>query len=158
VDDNSPYFDALLSYYHSIGWKPSMFRRRCTTFEKVIAHANKTAKFINKIKSREIACINRAKSIPGNATTREEYIKCGKELCEELHGPYYYAYWKETESKKLKKKYIGTYMSTKDKPELENDNCNGTNVIRICYTISYIRRRGFFLKSYVTRCHLSLIS
>jgi hypothetical protein len=26
------------------------------------------------------------------------------------HGPYYYAYWKDPESKKLKKKYIGDHM------------------------------------------------
>jgi hypothetical protein len=28
-------------------------------------------------------------------------------MCELRHGPYYYAYWKDPESKKLKKKYIG---------------------------------------------------
>jgi hypothetical protein len=28
---------------------------------------------------------------------------CGKEMCEPKHGPYYYAYWKDPESKKLKK-------------------------------------------------------
>src|SRR5918911_347802 len=121
------YFDGLLSFYRSIGWKPSMFRRRRTTFEKVIAHANKTARFLNKIKSREIACINRAKSMPENATIRKEYIKCGKELCEELHGPYYYAYWKDS-NKKLNKKYIGTFMPTEDKAELKNDDYNGAKI------------------------------
>jgi hypothetical protein len=29
------------------------------------------------------------------------------------HGPYYYAYWKDPETKKLKKKYIGTHMPEK---------------------------------------------
>ena len=29
---------------------------------------------------------------------------------EELHGPYYYAYWKDPESRKLKKKYVGSHM------------------------------------------------
>src|SRR5919202_3496102 len=122
LSDDLSYFDGLLSFYHSIGWKPSRFRRRRTTFEKVIAHTNKTAKFLNKIKSREIACINRAKSIPENATIREEYIKCGKETCEELHGPYYYAYWKDPGLKRLKKKYIGIYIFTEDKPQLKNHN------------------------------------
>ena len=127
-EDDFSYFDGLLSFYHLIGWKPSRFRRRRTTFEKVIAHANKTVKLVNKIKSREIACIDRAKSIPENATIRKEYIKCGKELCEEKHGPYYYAYWKDPEVKKLKKKYIGIYITTEDKPELETDDYNGAKI------------------------------
>jgi hypothetical protein len=38
----------------------------------------------------------RAKSIPENATIRKEYVKCGKEMCELKHGPYYYAYWKRS--------------------------------------------------------------
>jgi hypothetical protein len=71
--DNFSYFDGLLSYYHSIGWKPSRFRRRNTTFEKVIAYENKAAAFVNEIKSRELACADRAKSIPENATIRKEY-------------------------------------------------------------------------------------
>src|SRR5919198_6423837 len=95
----------------------SRFSRRHRSFEKIIAHTNKTAKLINKIKLREIACITRAKSIPENATIRKEYIKCGKEFCEELHGPYYYAYWKDAELKKLKKKYIGTFM-----PDIKGEN------------------------------------
>ncbi len=122
------YFDGLLSFYSSIGWKPMTFRHRRTTFEKVIAHANNTAKFLNKIKSRELACNTRAKSIPENATIRKEYIKCGKELCEELHGPYYYAYWKDPVLKRLKKKYIGIYISTEDKPELKSEDYNGTKM------------------------------
>jgi hypothetical protein len=72
-------------------------------------------KLFNKIKSRELACANRSKSIPENATIRKEYIKCGKQLCEQKHGPYYYAYWKDPESKKLKKKYIGRHM-----PKIKN--------------------------------------
>ena len=54
------------------------------------------------------------KSIPENATIRKEYIKCGKENCQHKHGPYYYAYWKDPETKKLKKKYVGDHMP-KDK-------------------------------------------
>ena len=43
--------------------------------------------------------------IPPNATIRQEYVKCGNPDCQNLHGPYLYAYWKE--DKKLNKKYIG---------------------------------------------------
>src|SRR5690349_5537416 len=105
-DSDLTYFDALLYKYRSIGYVPSLFRRRkATTFERV----NKSINFINRIKSMQLACSERTKSIPENATIRKEYVKCGKEACEELHGPYYYAYWKDPESKKLKKKYIGTH-------------------------------------------------
>jgi hypothetical protein len=43
--------------------------------------------------------------IPPNATLRQEYVKCGNPDCENLHGPYLYAYWKQ--DKKLKKRYVG---------------------------------------------------
>jgi len=46
----------------------------------------------------------------GAGSIRKEYINCGKEICQHKHGPYYYAYWKDPESKKLKKKYIGDHM------------------------------------------------
>ena len=95
-----------------------MFSRRKRSLEAVLAHAKKrieeSQKFLNKIKLREMVCVNRSKAIPKNATIRKEYIKCGKEMCEQKHGPYYYAYWKDPESKKLKKKYIGDHMP-KDK-------------------------------------------
>lgn len=85
-----------------------------TSLQKLLAKANKTTerpnKFINKTKLRQVACANRAKSIPENATIRKEYIKCGKQMCELRHGPYYYAYWKDPESKNLKKRYAGDYM------------------------------------------------
>jgi hypothetical protein len=69
-----------------------------------------------------LAYANRSKSIPKNATIRKEYIKCGKEMCKLKHGPYYYAYWKDHETKKLKKKYIGDHMP--DKKESNNDSNN----------------------------------
>src|SRR5215472_8078147 len=43
--------------------------------------------------------------IPPNATIRQEYVKCGDPDCENSHGPYFYAYWKQ--DKKLKKRYVG---------------------------------------------------
>jgi hypothetical protein len=104
----------LTSNPHIRNNNPQFFPRHnisYTSLQKLLADANKTTeratKFINKIKSRQIAFGIRAKSIPENATIRKEYIKCGKEMCELRHGPYYYAYWKDPESKKLKKKYIG---------------------------------------------------
>ncbi len=32
--------------------------------------------------------------IPPNARIRQEYVKCGNPDCQ--HGPYLYAYWKDT--------------------------------------------------------------
>jgi hypothetical protein len=43
--------------------------------------------------------------IPPNATIRQEYVKCGDPDCQNSHGPYLYAYWKQ--DKKLKKRYVG---------------------------------------------------
>ncbi len=43
--------------------------------------------------------------IPLNAIIRQEYVKCGNPDCQNLHGPYLYAYWKQ--DKKLKKRYVG---------------------------------------------------
>jgi hypothetical protein len=68
----------------SIDFSKPLFGYKRNSVKKVLANANKaiekSTKFINKIKSRELACANRAKSIPENATIRKEYIKCGKGL------------------------------------------------------------------------------
>jgi hypothetical protein len=64
----------------------------------------------NKEKRTKLACQTRSKSIPKNATIRKEYVKCKRPNCyRKEHGPYYYAYWKDPITKKLKKKYIGRY-------------------------------------------------
>jgi len=65
----------------------------------------------NKEKSTKLACQSRSKSVPKNATIRKEYIKCKKPNCyRRQHGPYYYAYWKDPETKKLRKRYIGRHF------------------------------------------------
>jgi hypothetical protein len=113
------YCNQLTSFYKensrsSLDLDKSLFGDRHTSFEKVLANTKKTieksTKLINKFKSRELACINRSKLIPENATIRKEYIKCGKQICKQKHGPYYYAYWKDPETKKLRKKYIGNHI------------------------------------------------
>jgi hypothetical protein len=43
--------------------------------------------------------------IPENATIRPEFDRCSNPDCQQLHGPYHYAYWKD--GKRLRKKYIG---------------------------------------------------
>ena len=70
----------------------------------------------NKEKSIKLACQSRSKLIPKNATIREEFVKCKKPNCyRQQHGPYYYAYWKDPETKRLKKRYIGSYYSPENK-------------------------------------------
>jgi hypothetical protein len=126
-NDNSnsrPDLNELMSFYKEnnrkslLDWNKSLFGNKHTSLQKVLSNANKaiekSTKFINKIKSSQLAYASRTKSIPENATIRKEYIKCGKEMCELKHGPYYYAYWKDPESK------IGDHMP-KNK-ELDNDN------------------------------------
>jgi hypothetical protein len=129
-------FNRLASLYKGdnrkpfLNWNKPFFGNKSSSLQKLLAKANKTTeratKFLNKIKSRQLACDNRAKSIPENATIRKEYVKCGKEICELKHGPYYYAYWKDPESKKLKKKYIGDHMP-KDKESI--DDCNDNHIV-----------------------------
>jgi hypothetical protein len=73
-----------------------------------------------KTDSRMATCWSKSRSIPENATIRKEYVKCKKPNCRrKQHGPYYYAYWKDSETKKLRKKYVGRYYFTPDelKPE-----------------------------------------
>ena len=65
----------------------------------------------NKDRSKKLACQARSKLIPKNATIRKEYVNCKKPNCyHRKHGPYYYAYWKDPETKRLKKKYIGRHF------------------------------------------------
>ena len=128
------HFSKLASLYKDENKKPSfdywgkpIFGYKSSSLQKLLANANKaierSTRLINKIKSRQLACANRAKSIPENATIRKEYIKCGKEICELKHGPYYYAYWKDPESKKLKKRYIGDHVP-KDNESGHDDDSN----------------------------------
>jgi hypothetical protein len=98
--------------------------------------AEKSRRFIEKIELKKQSSLSRAKSIPENATIRKEYIKCGKVQCYHgKHGPYYYAYWKDPVTKKLKKKYIGQYFhcSSERKAASTNDIAS-----------SYIRNNNFW--------------
>lgn len=76
----------------------------------------------NKEKSMKLACQSRSKLIPKNATIRMEFVKCKKPNCyRQLHGPYYYAYWKDSETRKLKKSYIGSHFCFSNKHETEEE-------------------------------------
>ena len=73
-DDNlsSPlYFNELASSYKEndgkelLNWNKPLFGNKCTSLQKVLVNAKKTieksTKFLNKIKSRQLACANRHK-------------------------------------------------------------------------------------------------
>ena len=99
--NSQPHFSELASLYkdssnkRSLDFSKPLFGYKLSSFQKVFANANKriekSAKFLNKMKSKQLAYATRAKSVPENATIRKEYIKCGKQMCELRHGPYYYA-------------------------------------------------------------------
>jgi hypothetical protein len=83
----------------------------------------------NREKSIKLACQSRARSIPKNATIREEDVKCKKPNCyRQLHGPYYYAYWKDPETKILKKRYIGRHYCAEDEEKGQEENDYYTNI------------------------------
>jgi hypothetical protein len=105
------YFQQLMSHYKDNldSNKSLRFRHKHDSLERVLARTNrkiqKSINFINKIKSRDLVCVIRAKTIPGNVTIIKEYIKCKKANCShDRHGPYYYAYWKDPESKEVEEK------------------------------------------------------
>jgi hypothetical protein len=112
-------FGQLISLQKGIGWtklpeRNNLLSRGHSLLEKTLARASrvieKSNKFVTKIKSRDAACITRAKLIPENATIRKEYVKCKKANCHhDQHGPYYYAYWQDLVTKKLNK-YTGRYI------------------------------------------------
>ena len=52
--------------------------------------------------------MQRNAGVPGNATYRREMVRCGKKSCAKLHGPYWYAYWKQ--GSRLRKRYIGKHL------------------------------------------------
>jgi hypothetical protein len=98
-------------------------RLNSMSFLELIEKANRLIARVraldNKDRSKKLACQARSKLIPKNATIRKEYVKCKKpNCCYERHGPYYYAYWKDPETKKLRKKYIGRHYYPV--PEQEN--------------------------------------
>jgi hypothetical protein len=86
---------------------------------KLIARAQALG---NKEKSMKLACRSRSKLIPKNATIRKEFVKCKKPNCyRQQHGPYYYAYWKDPKTKRLKKKYIGRNYSREEQKKLKKN-------------------------------------
>jgi hypothetical protein len=109
----------------SIFLKPTPWPKLKERIDKLL---ERHAKFIAKVEiqklrtaakaeAEQLNCINNLRKTPAKATIRQEYIKCGKEDCQQRkHGPYYYAYWKD--HGQLRKKYIGKY------PPLVKDNTN----------------------------------
>jgi hypothetical protein len=76
----------------------------------------------NKEKSIKLACQSRSKSVPENATIRKEFVKCKKPNCyRQKHGPYY-------DTKKLKKRYIGSHYCTEDEQKGQKDTNYYTNI------------------------------
>jgi hypothetical protein len=47
-----------------------------------------------------------ARAIPPHAGFRRQWIDCGKPKCRKLHGPYWYAFWKD--GRKERSAYVGS--------------------------------------------------
>jgi hypothetical protein len=93
---------------HAEWFRPMSLDKLMKKANKPIAHVQKLN---NKYESRKRAYQSRSKSIPKNATIIKENVKCKKPNCYcGRHGPYYYAYWKDPETKRLRKKYIGRHF------------------------------------------------
>lgn len=75
-------------------------------YERVIEGMN-ISNLLRKKEHNENDFIQNILSIPQKAFIKCEYVKCGKPNCDQEHGPYYYGYWKDDKTKKLRKKYIG---------------------------------------------------
>jgi hypothetical protein len=107
-------FESILqSRYDSITYM-SKSSPRFNRLYRALKHADRRIeranKFLRKTQTAKARSIENAKCLPENATIREEYVKCGKPFCLCEHGPYYYAYWIDSSTKKLNKKYIGNYF------------------------------------------------
>ncbi|MDR4490208.1 MAG: hypothetical protein R2685_04815 [Candidatus Nitrosocosmicus sp.] len=69
--------------------------------------ANRFTFKFKKEEPKEPDFIQKVSSLPVKAFIKCDYVKCGKPNCEQEHGPYYYGYWKDNKSKKLRKEYLG---------------------------------------------------
>ena len=97
--------DICLSDFDKPIFFPNHFINSQNHVETVLNHSRN---FINQIKQKWSSNNINRKSLPNNVTIRKEYVKCGKRYCKGCkHGPYYYGYWRDKNSGKLKKKYIG---------------------------------------------------
>jgi hypothetical protein len=113
------------SFLNGIGLADDLLASRNKSLPQLLEEAKETrervAKFVNRINSERQTSINNAKDIPKNATIRSGYVDCGKLDCGLTHGPYFYAYWKDKENGKLRKKYIGKHL-----PVINNNNADMT--------------------------------
>jgi hypothetical protein len=106
-----------------------MKRINSMSLDRLMEEGNRLIACVQALDDKEklikLAYQSRSKSIPRNATIKKEYVECKKPNCyQEQHGPYYYAYWKDPETKKLKKRYIGTHyypINEQEKQEVKEE-------------------------------------
>jgi hypothetical protein len=74
----------------SFDWDKPLFEKKRISLQKVLANANKaiekSTRFINKIKSRQIACADRAKSIPKNVSIEKSTLSVERRFVNKSTG------------------------------------------------------------------------
>ncbi|WP_148687065.1 hypothetical protein [Candidatus Nitrosocosmicus hydrocola] len=101
----SPYMSRLqIQIYDNFGGIPA-------THSKVLFSTSRRIEeskiLIHRIEKESGLRNTRITQIPVTATMREEFVSCNNKSCkEDKHGPYLYAYWRDSDNK-IRKKYIG---------------------------------------------------
>ena len=72
---------------------PTYYNQLLHNTDKFLDHSKK---FLAKSNTEQKMAMKNYKSVPSNATIKEERIKCGKSCLMCPHGPYYYASGKVT--------------------------------------------------------------
>jgi len=78
-----------------------------TSAKVTLGNATSAASKLPKQRRRSLPKVRSAGDlgIPAKAVLRLELVLCGKGGCKKLHGPYWYAYWKERS--RTRKRYVG---------------------------------------------------
>jgi hypothetical protein len=87
--------------------------------------------------------------IPPNATIRQEYVKCGNPDCQNSHGLYLYAYWKQ--DKKLRKKYVGKNFDFKLRKLAKEIKLRPSQLIKLKFIQQEASKDNILAKQYLEK-------
>lgn len=101
----SPYIAGIqIQNYDNFGGIPASFNK---VMHSSSSFMEKSKILIQRIEKDTEFRNLRKTQIPLTATLREEYVSCNKRSCKgDKHGPYLYAYWRDSDNM-IRKKYLG---------------------------------------------------